>query len=131
MPENRLEQKYSDFKKSFMKLKENTQIEEIDEIVQNSTILMFEITFEQWWKFLQSYIEKRETIEQYGPASTIRQAFEFNLLENGEEWMDMLKSRNLIAHTYNESTAKKIYTDIKTKYIYLFEDFIKKFDGLI
>lgn len=131
MSDDTVTQKFEDLKRSFKQLQKNTKSVSTDEMVKQATILMFEITFEMWWKFVQYYIEKRETIIEYGPASTIKQAFELKIITDGEEYMAMLRSRNLIVHVYNENTANEIYKDIKEKYVKLLGGFITKFEKII
>jgi len=36
------------------------------------------------------------------PRECIREAFSAGMIENGELWMEMLDTRNIMAHTYNE-----------------------------
>lgn len=57
--------------------------------------------------------------------------FQYNLLEEGQGYMDMLRDRNLITHTYKEDIAKDIYENIKKKYVNLLSKFIEKFDTKI
>ena len=45
------------------------------------------------------------------------------LIEEAENWMDMLVSRNLSSHTYDSDTAKDFYKKIIHTYIIKFEDF--------
>ena len=44
----------------------------------------------------------------------------YSINENGEVWMDMIKSRSLTSHTYNEEIAEKIVQDIVQKYFHEF-----------
>ena len=44
--------------------------------------------------------------------------------------MDMIKSRNLSTHTYNEQTAREITEAIIQKYFNEFEKLIQKFGEL-
>ena len=53
-----------------------------------------------------------------------------NLIENGEAWMDMIKSRNLTSHTYNKETAETIATNIIQTYFQEFTKLIQKLDAL-
>jgi len=42
------------------------------------------------------------------------------LIENGDIWLDMVKSRTKTAHTYNEETANEIANAITNSYFNLF-----------
>lgn len=72
-----------------------------------------------------------ELLDELGPSSTIRTAFQYNLIKEGEDYMDMLKARNLITHSYREDTAIDIHNRIIKKYPKLFDEFITKFDTKI
>jgi len=52
------------------------------------------------------------------------------LIENGEAWMDMIKSRTLTSHTYNEDVAEKIAADIVNKYFSEFVTLKTKMESL-
>jgi phosphatidylglycerophosphatase A len=45
----------------------------------------------------------------------------YGLVENGEVWMNMIKSRIMSAHTYNEEMAERVVNDVKNVY---FDEFV-------
>lgn len=57
----------------------------------------------------------------FGSKDTTREAFKTGLLENGEVWMDMIKSRNLTSRTYNASVSAQIVEAIIDTYFAEFE----------
>ncbi|MNO00287.1 Nucleotidyltransferase substrate binding protein like protein [compost metagenome] len=58
-----------------------------------------------------------------GSRDAIRTAFKQGLIADGEGWMEMIKSRNQTAHTYNESVANEIADNIAVLYHGLFQRF--------
>lgn len=130
MPNN-LSESYETFKKAFSKLKEFIETDNGSEKDKAAIIHAYEYTFELWWKSLQRYLQDFETITEFGPGSTIRNAFQYGLIEDGQDYMDLLKDRNLIAHTYKENIATEIYQRILEKHIFTLEKFIKDFDKRI
>ncbi|MBU0464799.1 MAG: nucleotidyltransferase substrate binding protein [Proteobacteria bacterium] len=54
-----------------------------------------------------------------------------HLLIINPKWMDMIQSRNLTSHTYNEDTAGQICKAVTQKYFTLFEQLIMKMDTLL
>ena len=130
MPNNLIES-YATFKKAFSKLKEFIETDNGSEKDKAAIIHAYEYTFELWWKSLQRYLQDFETITEFGPGSTIRNAFQYGLIEDGQDYMDLLKDRNLIAHTYKENIATEIYQRILEKHIFTLEKFIKNFDKRI
>ena len=49
-----------------------------------------------------------------------RAAFKAALIEDGESWMYMIVSRNLLSHTYNRDTANALMQKITGVYAGLF-----------
>ena len=127
MPSN-WKESYETFKKAHSKLKEFVETDDNSEKDRSAIINAFQYTFELWWKTLQKYMQQQELLEEFGPAATIRTAFHYQFIDDGDAYMTMLKDRNLITHTYKEDGAKDIYENIKNKYIELFDDFIREYD---
>lgn len=55
------------------------------------------------WKTLRDFLEEKG-VEVKFPRDTIKEAFKYELVDDGELWLDMLQKRNLMAHTYDENT---------------------------
>lgn len=128
---NNLIESYETFKKAFSKLREFVDTDNGTEKDKAAIIHAYEYTFELWWKSLQRYLQDFETVTEFGPGSTIRNAFQYGLIEEGQDYMNLLKDRNLIAHTYKENIATEIYESIVNKHINTLEKFIKEFDKRI
>ena len=130
MPNNLIES-YASFKKAYQKLKEFVDTDNGSEKDQAAIIHAYEYTFELWWKTLQRYLQDFETVSEFGPGATIRNAFQYGLIEEGQDYMDLLKDRKLIAHVYKENIALEIYQRIVGKHIHTLQKFIEKFDTKI
>jgi nucleotidyltransferase substrate binding protein (TIGR01987 family) len=70
---------------------------------------------------MKDFLADRGTVDLFGSRDVVREAFQVGLINNGEMWMEMIKSRNLTSHTYNEVTADEIIALVHDKY---FEEFI-------
>ena len=79
-------------------------------------IQRFEYTQELAWKLLKNYIEYQGEAQLGGSRDTIRQAFRLGLIENVEPWFDMLESRNLTSHVYDEDTELTVIERIVDTY---------------
>jgi len=66
-----------------------------------------------------------------GSRDAIRNAFKQGLIVDGEGWMEMIKSRNQSAHTYNESVANEIADSIMARYLALFREFGQHMQGRV
>ncbi|MFN5589537.1 MAG: nucleotidyltransferase substrate binding protein [Holosporales bacterium] len=80
-------------------------------------IQRFEYTWELAWKVLKDYLEHGGIVlETVTPASVIRAAFAADIIKDGQGWMDALKARNEMAHTYDEKGSEKIVYAITAKF---------------
>jgi nucleotidyltransferase substrate binding protein (TIGR01987 family) len=121
----RWKQRFENFEKSFLLLKEFTQIKKPSKIERAGGIQFFEMSFKLAWKVLKDYLES-EGFEPKSPKATLKQAFQSNLVEDGHIWMDALDDRNLTIHTYDEETAEEIEFKIKNEYFFILEKLYKK-----
>ena len=127
----RFEQRFEDYSKALNRLKEAIK-EEPTEIVIDGTIQRYEFTFELSWKMVKDYLEYNGVIENTGsPREIIKQAFQSNIIENGEVWIQMMLDRNSLSHLYDEEKSREIYTNIKEKYIVEFEKLEKFFSSKV
>lgn len=95
------------------KIGDNLLKEELN-FMPNNLIESYE-TFELFWKTLQKYMEQLEMLDELGPGSVIRTAYQYEIIDDGPKFMAMLKDRNLITYTYKEDVAEDIYLNIKNE----------------
>jgi len=117
-------QRCNHFDKAFSQLKEAVELarqRQLSKLEAQGLIQAFEYTHELAWKTLKDFLEDRGVQNLYGSKDTSRAAFRTGLIENGEIWMDMINSRNLTTHTYNEATAAKIVSAILDAYFTEFQ----------
>ncbi|KAB2953114.1 nucleotidyltransferase [Heliorestis acidaminivorans] len=118
-------QRFNNFAKALSQLQVAVELmnkRELSNLEKQGMIQAFEYTHELAWKTLKDFLENRGNTELYGSRDATREAFKLGLLENGEVWMEMIKSRNITSHTYNEKTAEDVIMLIKEPY---FEEFQK------
>ncbi len=96
-----------DLKKANQRLKEATEAKPT-RMNRDATIQRFEFTFELAWKTIQEYV-RDQGLDCKSPKNCIREGGRLELIENVEKWFKFLDNRNLIAHTYNEKLANKVY----------------------
>lgn len=82
----------------------------------------FEYTHELAWQTLKDFLEARGVRDLYGSRDSTRAAFKASLIDNGQTWMEMIQSRNLTTHTYNEATAAQIVAAILDRYFTEFQE---------
>ncbi len=112
------------FVKAFSQLKEAVDLAKerrLSRLEEQGLIQAFEYTHELAWKTLKDFLEYLGAPHLYGSKDATREAFRSGLIENGEAWMDMINSRNLTTHTYDEITASKIAAAILNSYYFEFD----------
>ena len=105
----RWEQRFQNFQKAFFNLKSAVDLHQertLSDLETQGLIQAFEFTFELSWKVLKDYLQFMQ-VEVKFPRDVIKQAFQYELLDDGDVWMDMLEKRNLMVHTYDEKNAKR------------------------
>lgn len=127
----RWKQRFSNFKRALKQLEKFIEKgEELNELERQGLIQAFEFTHELAWKVMKDYFEYQGNTSITGSRDATREAFQANLVTNGEKWMEMIKSRNMSSHTYNEETAAEIGGCILEHYFSLFQQFEQKMQGL-
>jgi nucleotidyltransferase substrate binding protein (TIGR01987 family) len=112
-------QRFNNFSKALSRLAEAVELEEqreLSKLEEQGMIQAFEFTHELAWNTLKDFLENRGAQNIYGSKDTTREAFKAGLIENGETWMEMIKSRNQTTHTYNEATAAEIVKAVTDVY---------------
>ncbi|MBI5198041.1 MAG: nucleotidyltransferase substrate binding protein [Nitrospirae bacterium] len=126
-------QRFNHFIRALSQLREAEALAQqrpLSKLEEQGLIQSFEFTHELAWNTLTDFLENRGTQTLYGPKDATREAFKTGLIENGEAWMDMVRSRNLTSHTYDEATAAQIISAIRNTYFAEFEALRIKLDPL-
>lgn len=126
-------QRFENYKKAFAQLKEAMElmdVRELSKLEKQGTIQAFEYTHELAWKMLKDFLEYKGNADIYGSKDAVRNSFKLGIIQDGDSWMQMIKSRNLTSHTYDENTADEIVFLIKDMYFEEFEKLIVKMEIL-
>lgn len=135
---SRFKEREKDYNNALTKLEEalTENIEELSEnakqIIVDGVLHRFEFTFELAWKTIKDYLEYMGITQKTGsPRENIQQAFKQGIIEDGEIWIQIMLSRNELSHLYDEETSRRIYNDIKNKYIIEFKKLEEKFEQIL
>jgi len=126
----RWQQRFANYKKALSQLTKFIDKGELNELEEMGLIHAFEYTHELAWNLLKDYLQDQGTQNITGSKDAVRNAFKVGLIEDGETWMEMIQDRNRTSHTYNESTAKAIATNITSRYFALFVEFCDRMENL-
>ena len=123
-------QRFSNYNKALTLLKKAIDLPSHSEYEKESVIQRFEYTYELAWNTIKDYLQEIGYQDIHGPANAIQIGFKAGIITDGELWMEMKKSRNNTVHTYDETEANKIFSDITAKYYPLFEELRQALDEI-
>ena len=133
MDDIRWKQRFQNYKKALAELKSAVDLKKtrsLSRLERSGLIQSFEFTQELSWKVLKDYLEYQGFTGIIGSRDAYRQAFNRNLITNGEMWIEMIKARNISSHTYEEAEAIKLESDILTQFMPCFFALEMTFDEL-
>jgi nucleotidyltransferase substrate binding protein (TIGR01987 family) len=125
----RWKQRFEHFVKAFRQLKKAKELKnerEYTELELQGVIQAFEVSQELSWKVMKDFLEYQGKTDLFGSKIAVREAFNVGLVSNGDVWFDMIKSRNLTSHIYDESEVLAILEIILNDYYPVFIDFENK-----
>lgn len=126
----RWKQRFQNFKKAFNQLRVAVnQYPDLNDMEKEGMVQRFEYTFELAWKTLKDYLESRE-VEAKFPRDVIKLAFQYEIIKDGETWMDMLERRNEISHTYNETYFQNVVKLITGPYFQAISQLLDRLESL-
>lgn len=133
MEHTKWQYKFTNYKRALSKLSEAVSLtneRELNDLENQGLIQAFEFTHELAGKVIAEFLKSKGDYEIYGSKDATRKAFEMGLIENGEDWMEMIGQRNLTSHTYHEENAKAIVDLTINRYFVLFVDFERKMNSI-
>lgn len=123
----RWRQRLAHFRKAFAKLDAAVTLSnarKLSELEQQGLIQAFEFTHELAWNLMKDWFEYQGNTTLTGSRDAIREAFKAGLVEDGEGWMQTIRSRNESSHTYNQELADTITKAILERYWRMFQAFL-------
>ncbi|MCI8318810.1 MAG: toxin-antitoxin system antitoxin subunit [Lachnospiraceae bacterium] len=115
--------RYHSFCKSLQNLSKSVNADPDADFVLEGTVLNFNLTFDISWKVMKDILIKELGILDFAigsPRETLKQAFMNGIIDN-DEWMQMLRVRNQLAHDYDGTFAAEMFQNIIKVYYPLFE----------
>jgi nucleotidyltransferase substrate binding protein (TIGR01987 family) len=123
-PDIRWHQRFQHYQKALSQLDNAIELSRqrrLSEIEQQGLIKAFEFTHKLAWNVMKDYFEYQGSSTIMGSRDATREAFQRNLISDGEGWMEMIKSRNMTSHTYNQDIADEISGKVIAQYGGLFQ----------
>ncbi len=126
-------QRFENYSKALKQLEKAINLykeRELSDLEKQGFIQSFEYTFELAWNLLRDYLIYQGVQDIFGSRDAIKTAFKYNLIENGETWMQMLLARNLTSHTYNENLVENLIKEIADTYFKEFLTLYSRFKSI-
>lgn len=126
----RWKQRFNNYLKAFRELKDAAQLakaRDLSKLEKQGVIQGFEYTHELAWNVMKDYLNDQGFQNIIGSKDATRQAFKSGLITDGEDWMNMIKARNLTSHLYDETLAEDIFRQIVDSFYQAFETFTRTF----
>lgn len=117
--------RFESFQNSLDSLAEARERDLSDSFVLSGTSAKFSITFDLAWKVMKDILVQYYAITGFvtgSPREVLKQSFQARLI-TGDEWIDMLKIRNQLAHDYDGVIVKEHCQTIIHLYIDKLYDF--------
>lgn len=134
MQDIRWKQRFEHFCNAFRQLKNAKELQserDFSELELQGAIQAFEVTQELSWKVMKDFLESEGVRDLFGSKTAVRESFNVGLITGADVWNDMIKSRNLTSHIYDNSEIVKILKTIFEDYVPVFESFEVKMKTLL
>ena len=119
----RWQQRFENFQHALGELTEAVelyQLRPLSKLEKQGLVKAFEFTHELAWNVMKDYFEYQGKTSIMGSRDATREAFNRGMIMDGENWMEMIQSRNLTSQPYNQETADKIVDDTVNSFHALF-----------
>ncbi|MBC7765030.1 MAG: nucleotidyltransferase substrate binding protein [Hyphomonadaceae bacterium] len=118
----RWKQRFQNFDRAFVLLRsafEENDIEKLSMLEQEGVIQRFEYTYELAWKTLKDYLQDNGNtiLPEVTARAVFKEAFSAGIIKDGQVFIDMMLSRNLLSHCYDFAKFKEIIQLTKVQYL--------------
>ena len=133
MTDVRWHQRFENFNSAFSQLEAAVLLKRqrpLSDLEKQGLIQAFEFTHELAWNTLKDYLTYQGIASIIGSRDAAREAFQKGIVQDGDAWMEMIKSRNQTSHTYNKKIAEEIVDKISFSYFEAFKALKLKLEEL-
>ena len=89
-----------------------------DTLYRDGLIHRFKFTLELAWEVLWAYMEDQgSTLDIVLPKPVLKEAYAAGLIDDAQVWLDMLNSRNITSHVYDDTQAAQVVEAIRDRYM--------------
>lgn len=89
-----------------------------DSLYRDGLIQRFEFTVELAWKSLKEYLEDQGSVLAVAaPRAVLKDAYAAGVIMDAEIWDEIIRSRNVTSHVYDEQTAIEVAEKVCNTYL--------------
>lgn len=128
----RWKQRFENYKNALNYLVTDIQVNEEfnSDTIKIAVIKDFEMTHELAWKLMKDILQDSGHTEIWGSKIASRMAFNIGLITDGDIWLEMVESRNITVHAYDNLVLSEQFDKIKNLYLPLFIQFKQRIEKL-
>ncbi|WP_422409219.1 MULTISPECIES: nucleotidyltransferase substrate binding protein [unclassified Endozoicomonas] len=118
-PDNRWKQRFENYQNALAVLDSAVaavQAAPEDILYRIALIQSFKFSWELGWKVMKDYLNYEGIEVQPSPRQVIKQAFQQQIISDGQLWIDMLEARNTMSHAYDNQKAQQAAKAIQRSY---------------
>ena len=112
----RWQQRLINFDRAMNNLIAASAIAKPSEVEKAGVIHLFELAFELSWKTLKDHLYEQGTVVK-SPRETIKTAYQYEYITDGDVWINILETHNTLSHTYDSIAADTGYEEIVFRFI--------------
>jgi nucleotidyltransferase substrate binding protein (TIGR01987 family) len=109
----RWQQRFQNFEKVFIRLKESLEIEKPSELERNGIVQRFEFTIDLAWKVMKDFLEEKGFNFKPSPKDTLRQAASGGFIDYAQQLIDGYDIRNDLSHDYDGEKFEKSESSLR------------------
>jgi nucleotidyltransferase substrate binding protein (TIGR01987 family) len=108
----RWRQRFQNFEKAFLQLKEAVKKENLNELEKGGLIQRFEFTIELAWKVVKDFLEDKGFSFNPSPKDVLRLAQQAEYISYAQALIDGINLRNELSHDYSMEKFEYAVTEI-------------------
>ena len=123
--------KYDNFQKALKNLAEAAEVQPPYKPIEQAGLTgLFEICYEFAWKMVKEVLELHGRIPNKlaSPRTVLKLAYQHGMIFDEKGWLDLLETRNELAHTYSEKASLAAIAKIKGEFLPLFASLKEEVD---
>lgn len=129
----RWKQRLSSYSDALNQLKDAVELRqerELSNLEKQGFVKAFEFTHELAWKLMKDFFIYQGNTSIMGSRDATREAFQNNMITDGESWMEMIIARNKAVHIYDEKIVEEVINKTTAVYYSLYLQFEQKMKGI-